>query len=359
MKQSFSRVAVALFAIILMGQGCTSGNKDATSAGPAGIFVSTDKGESWQSISLLPRADGIQSLSGLSVYRIFEDPLDPRTMYWASREKGLFITYNDGRDWFQPEGPVSQGFMYGVAVHPTDKCTVYVTNGSSLYITTDCSRTWSELYTIPDSDRINSVAINTGAPHEVLMARRSGDIMRSNDGGISWSIIRNMNTTAIDLYADPLVKNRFYLGTSSNGLYRSDDIGDSWTAMNNGIAEFSGANEYRRLTFHQTKPGTLYYISTFGIHISTDGGDTWVGPRLIHAPGSAKIYGFSVNPTNDNEMYYVATIDDRSSFYKSVDGGKNWITKRLPSNQIPTFLRAHPTQEGWLYLGFTIPPKEN
>jgi hypothetical protein len=78
---------------------------------------------------------------------------------------------------------------------------------------------------------------------------------------------------------------------------------------------------------------------------------------LLTAPGSVQIYGFAVNPKNPNHMYYTATANNRSTFYRTVDGGQNWITKRLPSGQIPTALRVHPEQEDWVYVGFTIPPK--
>jgi len=78
---------------------------------------------------------------------------------------------------------------------------------------------------------------------------------------------------------------------------------------------------------------------------------------LVTPPGSVDIYGFTVSRSNDKEIYYTGTIDTKSSFYRSMDGGKTWETRKLPSKQIPTVLYAHPQNEGWLYLGFTIPPK--
>jgi photosystem II stability/assembly factor-like uncharacterized protein len=65
-----------------------------------------------------------------------------------------------------------------------------------------------------------------------------------------------------------------------------------------------------------------------------------------------------VNPQNDNEIYYTATIGDRSTFYKTLDGGKNWITKKLPSGQIPVYLRVHKKNASVLFLGFTSLPKK-
>ena len=47
-------------------------------------------------------------------------------------------------------------------------------------------------------------------------------------------------------------------------------------------------------------------------------------------------------------MYYTGTIlneKNRSGsfhFYKTADGGTNWVTKKLPSTAIPTALWVHP-----------------
>jgi hypothetical protein len=76
---------------------------------------------------------------------------------------------------------------------------------------------------------------------------------------------------------------------------------------------------------------------------------------LLTAPGSVQIYGFAINPQDDNHIYYTATANNRSTFYRSIDGGANWITKKLPSGQIPTALRIHPEEPDWIYVGFTIP----
>ena len=64
-----------------------------------------------------------------------------------------------------------------------------------------------------------------------------------------------------------------------------------------------------------------------------------------------------INPKNEQEIYYTATIQNRSTMYKTVDGGQTWTTKRLPSGQIPTVLHMDSVNE-LLYAGFTIPPKQ-
>ena len=93
-------------------------------------LCSSDRGDSWQIISNLVTAEGIKSISNVNIYKIFTDPQDPQAMYLGTRENGLFYTYDGGRSWQRPaSSAVSNGFIYSIAVHPQDKCTIMATNG--------------------------------------------------------------------------------------------------------------------------------------------------------------------------------------------------------------------------------------
>lgn len=352
----------SLFLLILVtGQSCvslSSGNQS-TTTGPAGMFASNDKGSSWRQVNALPKADGVRNISAVSVYRIFEDPQDNRVMYLATRSNGMFYSYDSGITWQQPEGPLSAGFVYSVAVHPQDKCLIYGTNGTQIFKSDDCNRSWVEMYRESRSDvKIVSLTFNYFYPHQIVLAESNGDVLRSDDQGKSWMILNRFGVKISEVIPDQLEENVFYVATRNDGLIRTLDGGSSWTYLKDKLSAFPGGLEFRRLVVHPTTPGTIYWISTYGILVSTNQGDTWEALPLITPPGSANIYGFDVNPANDKEIYYTATIGDRSTFYRSIDGGKNWITKKLPSGQIPTALRVDPNKENIVYLGFTIPPKQ-
>ncbi|MBI4994353.1 hypothetical protein HZC21_01755, partial [Candidatus Peregrinibacteria bacterium] len=161
-----------------------------------------------------------------------------------------------------------------------------------------------------------------------------------------------------NIITSPLQDGLIYATTESQGLYRSDNNGVDWAPLANGLKKYSGAMEYRRFVLHAKNPNIVYWVSTYGILRSDDKGETWNGYNLLTPPGSANIYAFAVNPQNDNELFYTATIGVRSTLYKSLDGGKSWITKKLPSGQIPVVLRAHPKKNSVLFLGFFIPSKK-
>lgn len=347
--------------VLLLGAGCvsfSSNNKGATS-GAGGVFVSTDKGEAWQSISILPTTEGPKPLTAVSVYRLKEDPSDPKAMYWASRERGLFFTYDDGKSWQQAGSPVQSGFIYAVAVHPADTCTIYATTGGRVFKTIDCNRNWEEVYRESrNSVGVRSIAFNPFPPHQVYVGETNGDLLVSNDLGRSWSVISRFKTRITDIVLDRFTEGTLFVATKSNGLYRSIDGGATWNSREPELKKFSKALEYRHLFPHPYVSGTLYWISTYGILVSSDNGDSFQALPLLTPPGSVKIFSFAVNPGNDKEIYYTATVENRSTFYRTIDGGQNWITRKLPSGQLPTVLRIHPDHPEWIYIGFTIPPKE-
>ncbi len=349
---------VSLF--LLVGQGCigpSTGEQSLQTVGPAGVFLTTNKGEEWQPIVKYPTAEGVQNLSGVSVYKIIPDPHNVDTLYWLSRGSGMFFTTDSGKTWQRVKGPLAGGFVYDLAIHPTDPCTMYGTDGSFIYKSEDCARTWEEVYRESRSGiGIRTIEFHQFAPYQIFVGSSNGDVLVSNDFGDSWAISTRLGNAIVEIIADPLQTGRMYMTTQSSGLYRSDDGGESWKSLASGIDRFPQALEYRRAILHPTKPEVLYWVSTYGVLITNDGGTTWKSMTLITPPGSVQIYSFGINPQNDSDIYYTATINGRSTFYRSIDGGRSWITRRLPTGQIPTVLHAHRTNPNWIYLGFTIPP---
>ncbi len=345
--------------LFFMGAGCVQiGGSTAT--GPMGVFRSDDKGEAWKPAMTFPTAQGVKSIAGIKVYRGFNDPSDPNSLYLATRGQGLFYTYNNGTTWQYAEG-LGQKFIYGLAVDPHDKCTIYVTDAQHLYRTTDCSRSWQIVYSEErPQERLVGVAIDYRDSHVVYAALVGGDIIASGDSGTSWRIVKRFGLQVQQITTDPFVPNRLYVGTYQNGLFRSDTAGTSWQDLSAGLNNFSGSGAFYRLVLHPSRKDSLFWVSKYGILRSDDAGLTWTDLKLITPPGSVNVYAFAVSPGNEKELYYTGTIlgenqaHVRSTFYKSVDGGKSWVTKKLPTNTIPVGIYVHPTMPGTLLMAFTL-----
>lgn len=347
-----------LAALVLTGAGCIQFKSSAQ--GPMGVFRSGDAGETWQQKSVLLTAQGVKSLVGAKVYKIFTDPGDPKALYMGTRGQGLFYSYDNGDTW-QASAVMAGKYIYGLSVDPRDKCTIYTSDGSHIYKTTDCQRTWNLLFTEErTTQRFVALAVDNGDSKTVYGAQLGGDIFRSKDGGVSWRIIKRFGFELRHLAVDPFNPRRLYAAAYNQGLYRSDDGGDNWASASNGFENFNDSLTFNRLVLNPTQKDSLFWISKYGILRSDNAGASWSDIKLLTPPGSVNIYGFALNPKNTSELYYTGTIlgdnnkNVRSTLYKSVDGGVNWVTRKLPTNTIPVDLLTNRENGKILFLGFTV-----
>jgi len=345
--------------VILTGASCINFGGSAAQ-GPMGMFRSADKGENWAQINAYPTAKGVADMSGLKVFRVHNDPNDENAYYLTTRGQGLYYTYDNGDSWQAAKGMEGK-FIYGLAVDTKDKCTVYASDGPNIYKTTDCLRTWKLIYTEQRTgQRLVSLAVDYGNSSLVYGAETGGDIILSSDSGRSWRVIKRFETELQQLTADPMKPGRIYVAAYRDGLYRSDDGGESWVDLNASLANFTDSKTFYRLILNPGQKDSLFWISKYGILRSDDAGVTFTDLKLLTPPGSVNIYAFAINPKNQKEMYYTGTIlgeketHVRSTFYKSTDGGVNWVTKKLPSNTIPMVMWVHPINTSQLFMGFAV-----
>ena len=346
-----------LSALILTGAGCVQFIN--TAQGPMGVFRSADAGETWVAKSTLLTAQVVKSLSGANVYKIYTDPSDPKALYMGTRGQGLYYSYDNGDTW-QASVAMAGKYIYALSVDPRDKCTIYVSDGQNIYKTADCQRNWELLFSeTRTTQRFVALAVDNRDSKIVYGAELGGDVFRSKDGGQSWRIIKRFNFELRHLVVDPLNSNRLYAAAYNQGLYRSDDGGENWVSAGNGFEKYNDSLTFNRLVLNTAQKDGLFWISKYGILRSNDAGASWSEIKLLTPPGSVNIYSFAFNPKNPAEMYYTGTIlgdnnkNVRSTLYKTIDGGVNWVTKKLPTNTIPVDLLTSRENGKVLFLGFT------
>ncbi len=357
MRKIFLTIAAVMTMLITTGQGCIK-LSGSTQQGPMGMYQSADKGESWLPIMAVPTVAGVKSISGIKVYRLHTDPSDPKAIYLASRGQGLYYTYDNGQSW-QSASSLGSIFVYGLAVDPKDKCNVFVSDGAHIFKTEDCLRTWKTVYTEERSDqRVVSLAVDFATTSTVYAVELGGDVLISNNDGRSWRVTKRFGFQIQYIVADQFNPGRVYAAAYNGGLYRSDDSAKTWKDMSAGFDAFADAYKFYRLVLNPAKKDSIFWVSKYGILRSDDAGATWTDLKLITPPGSVNIYAFDINSKNQNEMYYTGTIlgdknvHVRSTFYKTTDGGKNWVTKKLPTNTIPVSLLINLEKDNVVSMGF-------
>jgi len=107
-----------------------------------------------------------------------------------------------------------------------------------------------------------------------------------------------------------------YVGTASNGVYRSTDAGSSWAPANTGLPPNAFVDA---LAIDPTYPQTIYGATWgHGVYKSTNGGEEW-SPLNDGLEGDLYIYGLALDPTDtDTQTLYAAT--HQQGVYRFKDG---------------------------------------
>ena len=321
--------------------------------------MTDDKGEKWKAISAFPTIQGVKNIAGVNVYSVERDPSDDDTLYIGSRGQGLYYSYNNGSSW-QSVSAMNNKFIYSIAIDPKDKCNIYVTDGVHIYKSEDCTRTWKLSFTEERTNlRVTDLTIDSDNSKIIYASQLNGDVIKSVDAGNSWLVVKRFGFDIRNIISDPNTKDRVYVATRSEGLYRTDDGGKTWKDLSKDFKDYSKSKSYFRLVFNPSKKDSLFWVSEYGILKTDDAGEKWTDVKLLTSPGSVDIYSFAVNPKDEKEIYYTGTILNdkdqnlRSTFYKSSDGGSNWVTRKLPSDTIPVYLSVHPKNGNVIFAGFT------
>jgi hypothetical protein len=169
-------------------------------------------------------------------------------------------------------------------------------------------------------------------------------VMRSTDYGKSFKILTDWQITEVQkVYIDPKNDKTLYL-TSSFGVWKSLDYGETWSKKVNGL-ELVSQTFNPCLVILPSNPKTILMATADGIVISKNGGDSW---------STLALKGKEINDIQiaqyDEKLIVCATEND--GIFISKDGGKNW---KQSNNKLSgsTFysIAIDPVQKGIFYCG--------
>jgi hypothetical protein len=148
---------------------------------------------------------------------------------------------------------------------------------------------------------------------------------------------------------DPDNPRRMLIAMSTGGVYRSEDGGKSWRARNSGVRAQFMPEEHRypefgqcvhKVVHHPSRPGRLFLQNHWGLYRSDDWGDNWVDI----ANGVPSDFGFAMqmHPHDPDTVYIVpieadvfrATPEAKLRVYRTRNAGASWqpLTKGLPQS---------------------------
>ena len=344
------KLLILIISASLIITGCISFTQK--QVGIKGVFRSVDSGENWVSKNVFLHSGGTGTIAGLDVISMIFDPQDNQAIYINSVNGGLVYSYDNGESWMKAPG--LDGRIESVAIDPKNKCVIYVASANTVKKSVDCNRTWSEVYIDTRADKlVTALGIDHFNNTIIYTGNTAGDILKSFDGGVKWQVIERLDDKIVKILINPNDSRIIYVATNRKGIFKSTDSGATWVDISDGLKPYSGALEYHNLIFDLSQENSLLLVAKYGLLKSNDGGLTWEPFNLITPPTTTDIFAVAINPKNNREIYYATA----STFYKTVDGGQNWITKRLPSVALPATLLISPQNPNVVYLGFTSPAK--
>jgi photosystem II stability/assembly factor-like uncharacterized protein len=146
---------------------------------------------------------------------------------------------------------------------------------------------------------------------------------------------------------DPNNKKRLHIAISTGGVYRTDDGGDTWQPRNVGVrAQFLPPENWypefgqcvHKIASHPSNPNRMFLQNHWGLYRSDDGGDSWNDI----ANGVPSDFGFAldVDPNAADTAFIVplesdefrCTPEAKLRVYQTRNAGEHWeaLTNGLP-----------------------------
>jgi BNR/Asp-box repeat len=240
---------------------------------------------------------------------------DPDTVYAGAEDAGLFRSTDGGQTWQElpglrahGSGPHWQPGAGGLCLHtiildPKNAQRIFIAiSAAGTFRTDDGAKTWKAVNRglksegIPDPNAevghcVHHIAMNPSRP-EVLYMQKHWDVMRSDDAAESWQEVSgNLPTDfgfAIDVHAHepetiyvvPIKSDSEHVVHEGKlRVYRSRTGGNEWESLTRGLPQSNCyVNVLRDAMAVDTLDTCGIYFGTTGgqVYASADGGDNWM-----------------------------------------------------------------------------------
>jgi hypothetical protein len=272
-----------------------------------------------------------------AVNAVAPSPTNPNLLYVGTVNGGIWRTTNltavDPTWTPLTDQQLPALSIRSLAISPADPNTIFAGTGSSSSLaslgspgfgvarSTDGGETWTVLAASTFAGkRITSIVPTSLDGGNVVLASTdtvpSPGVYRSTDGGNSFNLISGSgglpSGSISSLVADPGNPSRFYAGRPTQGIFRSDDGGLTWTSVNTGLTGLSAASRIL-LSVHNSAGNNVVYAALIGSQLNgvfrtTDQGGSWtsmgVPSPAIHPGGQGSIHGaIAAHPSDPNVVF--------------------------------------------------------
>jgi len=318
------------------------------------LFFSNDSGSTWQAAKSV--------YSDYSITSLFSN----KEYIFANVASALMRSSDNGAAWLYSDAGLS-GSVFCSALRADTLFAATSDDNSfihppinSISKSTDKGNSWFQLFVDTSNRYIFSMCVLGGN----IFASRSGNLLRSQDGGVHWASDSSIPAAGINTLAT--MGNSVLGSVTGKGIYRSTDTGKSWNSSSislsattiNGFVQIgadiyalgvgiyrstdSGAtwsivdSEFKPNVFSLCQIGSVLIAGTdtSGLFVSRDNGVSWT--RSITGMASAQIRGMTSTPSGLLASTAIGT-------YYTADDGSHWaLPDSLTSFGILTSSDSYP-----------------
>jgi photosystem II stability/assembly factor-like uncharacterized protein len=342
------------------------------------VYVGSASGGVWKSVNggttFKPVFDKqpVQSIGAITI-----DPKNPKVIWVGTGEvwtrnsvsvgDGVYKSTDGGDNWANV-GLKDSERISKIIVDPTDSNTVYVaapgklwsdSDERGLYKTSDGGKTWARILKGANaSTGCSTISIDKQNPKTIYAGmwdfrrkgwtfRSGGDgpgvpsgsgLFKSTDGGASWAELDEKNVKGLPskpwgrlaIAVAPSKPNVVYAFIEAeppkNGLYRSDDGGQTWQALDRSQNMVWRPFYFANLIV-DPKDENKIYKPGFSLVVSADGGKSFSN---IAGGAHGDFHDVWINPNNPDTLI---TGDDGGVWYSYDAGNRWWKGENLPISQ--------------------------
>jgi len=383
----------------------------------AGIFISTDRGTSWQ-----PTNGDIATVLDTQktpVFSVTVDPLQPQTLWIGTNQIGrIFKSTDGGISWAEKSDGITpnDGLSFrGFTVHPKNSDIVYATAevrgdiladafpisdpehlGGRIYKTTNGGQSWSKVwegealarYVFIDSQSPDTIYASTGIWDRLPINFPSSQpshldcggvgVIKSIDGGKTWAVQGHKEGLSVlyigSLDMKPSAPSTLLAGGGFDGcgiinpqgqedryggVFLTTDGGASWEKV-------LGGDVISSVEYCDSDPNIAYAVSLRAFYGSKDGGKTWTtvsentakyekwGPPNINTGNP-----IDLQEDPDDCSRIIANNYDGGNFV-TTDGGRTWkMVSNGYSGSDPASLLIDPNDPKRVIAGTAMAPFES
>ncbi len=361
LKQKILSIILLLAtAVALSGCSITFGTSQDSSRVDGGVYKSLSRGKTWKQASLLASPMEKQvSFNVANIVSLAIDPQDKNAVYAGTDTGGLLYSYDATESWSIARN-LGKRYIKDIKISPTDKCTIYVASENKVFKSSDCSRTWEDVYYDNEkSTMIRSLAINPGNENIIYAGTSRGDVITSSNAGRSWSALKRFSEDRlfrgkremdiIKIIVSPLNSNHIWIATESSGVFASFDGGRSWESFEEKLKEIHTSKSLMvsDMDLFKKDGKTVIVATKAGLLRSFDKGAHWHAVELVPPSEGTAINAVKIHPSDAGIIYYATN----TTFGVTEDGGKEWASKKLPSTRAGVAIAVDPDNPDIVYLG--------